>query len=128
MPVDYHNDVKTERMADVLSAIDGGTEAGALEICTAAYATVLVSFDFSDPCGSVAGDPAALTFSGMPKSGTATAGGTGVVARIKDSTDKIILSGLTVGAIGSGANIEIDSVNISNGQTVNLTSGQLVHG
>jgi hypothetical protein len=128
MSIDYHNDVKTTRMTAVLDAIDAGGAIGTLELCTAAYAGMLVSIDLVRPCGVVLGDPAALEFSGVPLSGTAAATGTAAAARIKDSAGKIIVSGLTVGAVGSGANIEIDSVSISNGQVVNLTSGLLIHG
>lgn len=126
--MDYNNTIKTIRMTAVLDAIDAGLAAGTLEICTAAYAAVLLTFTFSYPCGAVAGDPAAVVFAGMPKQATGEAAGQAAAARIKDSTGSIVASDLTVGLVGSGANVEIDSLGIQAGQIVNLTSGQLVHG
>jgi hypothetical protein len=128
MAVNLNNPLKTIRMQDIADAIDAGAGPGTLEIGTAGMAEVLLIFTFSDPCGSVAGDPAALTFSGMPKSAVSGAAGVAAEARIKDSAATVVVAGLSVGGAGSGANIEISSVNIVNGQTVNLISGQLVHG
>lgn len=128
MSVNYNNTLKTSRMTAVVDAIDAGAGPGVLEICSAGYSLVLLRFEFSDPCGSVAGDPATLTFSGMPKQAVGASVGTAAIARIVDSDSNVIASGLTVGATGSGMNVEIDGLSISAGQIVNLNSGQLVHG
>lgn len=113
-------------MNSVVTAIDAGAGPGTLEICSAAYASILIIFTFDDPCGSVAGST--LTFSGTPKSTTAGASGTASIARMKDSNGNIIVSGLSVGTVGSGANIEIDSVTINNGQSITLSYATLMHG
>jgi hypothetical protein len=122
----YNNTVKTTRMTAVKDAIDAGAGAGKLKIYSAAYATLLATFICSDPCGSVAGDPATLTFSGMPKSTTGAADGTAAIARFTDSVDTMVREGMTVGT--SGTDITIDNTSITTGQTVNWTSGTVQHG
>jgi hypothetical protein len=123
MAVTYSNTVKDNRMTQVLNAIDGGAGAGYIEICSAAYASVLATITLSDPCGSVASQALTLT---MPKSDTnADATGTAAVARIKDSSANIIVQGLTVGA-GSG-DINLSSVAITIGDTVTLNSAVITH-
>jgi len=123
MAVTYSSTVKDNRMTQVLNAIDGGAGAGYIEICSAAYASVLATITLSDPCGSVSSAVLTLT---MPKSDTnADATGTAAIARIKDSSGNIIVSGLTVGA-GSG-DINLSSVSITAGDTVTLNSATLTH-
>jgi hypothetical protein len=123
MAVTYSNTVKDNRMTQVLNAIDGGAGAGYIEICSAAYASVLATITLADPCGSVGSQALTLT---MPKSDTnADASGTAAIARIKDSVGNIIVSGLTVGA-GSG-DINLSSVAITIGDTVTLNSAVITH-
>lgn len=123
MAVTYSNTVKDNRMTQVLNAIDGGVGAGYIEICSAAYASVLATITLSDPCGTVGSQ--ALTFT-MPKSDTtADNSGTAAIARIKDSAGTVIVQGLTVGA-GSG-DINLSSVAITAGDTVTLNSAVITH-
>jgi len=122
----YNNTVKTTRMTTVKDAIDGGAGAGKLKIYSAAYAALLAVFNCSDPCGSVAGDPAALTFSGMPKATVGLVAGIAAVARLTDSTDAMVREGMSVGT--SGTDIIIDNTSIAVDQTVNWTSGVITHG
>ena len=122
----YSNTVKTARMTTVKDAVDGGVGAGKLKIYSAGYAALLAVFNCSDPCGSVAGDPAVLTFSGMPKATTGAADGVAAIARLTDSADTMVREGMTVGT--SGTDIIIDNTSISTGQTVNWTAGTITHG
>lgn len=123
MAVTYSNTVKDNRMTQVLNAIDGGVAAGYIEICSAAYASVLATITLSDPCGSVASQALTLT---MPKSDTnADATGTAAIARIKDSAGNIIVSGLTVGT--SSTDIVLSSLAITAGDTVTLNSATITH-
>jgi hypothetical protein len=123
MAVTYSNTVKDNRMTQVLNAIDGGVGAGYIEICSAAYASVLATITLADPCGSVASQ--ALTFT-MPKSDTtADNSGNAAIARIKDSAGTVIVQGLTVGA-GSG-DINLSSIVITAGDTVTLNSAVITH-
>jgi hypothetical protein len=124
MAVDYRTSLKTTRMTDVLTDIDSGVGAGYVEICSAAYASVLATIALADPCGTVTTDT--LTFT-MPRSdSSADATGTAAVARIKESGGTTVVNNLTVST--SGANINLNSLSITAGGTVTLTSGTLVHG
>lgn len=123
MGVIYATTLRTTRMTDVKTAIDAGSAAGYIEIGTTSMGTVLATITLTDPCGSVSGD--VLTFT-MPHSDTsADASGTAAAARIKDSDGNVVVSGLTVGT--SGTNIVLDSVSITAGQTVTLTSATITH-
>jgi len=123
----YNNTVKTSRMTDVKNAIDAGAGAGKLKIYSAAYAALLAVFNCSDPCGAVAGDPAALTFSGLPKTTVGLAAGIAAVARFTDSDDVMVREGMSVGTAAS--DIIIDNTNIALDQTVNwVAPGVITHG
>jgi hypothetical protein len=123
MAINYRASLKTTRMNDVKTDIDVGAGAGYIEICSAAYASVLATITLSDPCGSVTGDVLTLT---MPKSDTsADATGTAAVARIKESAGTVIVNNLTVGT--SGTDIILTSLAITAGDTVTLSSATLTH-
>jgi hypothetical protein len=116
--------VKTARMQAVLDAINAGAAAGKLEIGTAGMGTVLSTITLDDPAGTVSGDT--LTFSGLPiVDASADATGTAAEARIRDSDDNNVVTGLTVGT--SGANIIIDNPSIVAGQAVSFNSGTIQH-
>ena len=122
----YNNTVKTSRMTVVKDAIDGAAAGGKLKIYSAAYAALLAVFDCSDPCGAVAGDPAALTFSGMSKATVGLADGIAAVARFTDSDDTMIREGMSVGL--AGTDIIISNTSIAVDQAVNWTAGVIQHG
>lgn len=125
MSVTYPTALKTIRMQAVRDAIDAGSGAGKLEIGTAGMALVLATITLADPASTVSG--AVLTLAGMPKSDTsADASGTAAAARIRDSDNNDVVTGLTVGT--SGTDIILDSVSITAGQTVTITSGTITHG
>ena len=124
MPVNYVTSVKNTRMTAVLNALDAGAGAGKINIYTAGYAALLVSIALADPSGTV--NAGALTFAGMPKSGTGVGAGNAAIARILDSADTVVAEGLTVGT--TGTDIIIDNVNIAVGQNVNITAGIITHG
>ena len=124
MAVTYATDVKTARMNAVVTEIDAGVAAGVLQIGTTAMGTVLAEFTLNDPCGTVT--TGVLTFSGFPKSDTsANATGTAAAARVRDSDGNDVITGLTVGT--TGTDIILDSVSITLGQTVTLTSASITH-
>jgi hypothetical protein len=123
MSVIYAAGVKTTRMQAVRDAIDAGA-AGKLEIGTAAMATVLATFTLADPASSVAGS--VLTLLGVPLTdASADATGTAAAARIRTSADADVVTGLTVGT--AGTDIILDSVSITAGQSVTVTSGTITH-
>lgn len=125
MSVNYSAAVKTNRMNQVLNAIDGGAGPGTIEIGTSGMAVVLAVLTLSDPSGSVSGS--VLTFSAITPDASADATGTAAEARIKDSAGTVVVSGLTVTATGGGGDVQLDSVSISAGQQVSMSSGSLTH-
>ena len=135
MAVTYSSKLKTNRMQLVADLIAGKTQAastgsataGALVIGTSALSGatgVLVTIDLNTTPGTVSG--AVLTLSGTPLSDTASASGTAAKAELRDNSGNVIVSGLTVGT--SAADIILDSVSITSGQTVTISSGTITHG
>lgn len=125
MAITYSTTVKNNRLTQVLNAIDAGAGNGILVIGTTGMATTLASITLAKPSATVSAG--VLTFSGLPKSATATGTGTAAEARITDSTATIVISGLTVGT--SGTDIIIDNTSITSGQTINFNAtSTITHG
>lgn len=123
MAVTYTTALKTTRMNAVLTAIDAGSGAGKLEIGTSGMGTVLATITLADPAGSVTNGVLTIT---TPRSdSSADASGTAAAARIRDSDNNDVVTGLTVGT--SGTDIVLDSVSITAGQAVTLNSGTITH-
>lgn len=122
MAVVYTQAVKNARLSAVVTAI--GTT-GVLEIGTAGMASILATISLGNPAGTVASG--VLTFSGFPRSDTsADNSGTAAAARIRTASGGTdIVTGLTVGT--SAADIILDSVNISAGQTITINSATITH-
>lgn len=123
MSVVYANDVKDSRMTAVRDQIDAGSGAGKLEIGTAGMAAILATFVLEDPSGTVTSQ--ALTLSGFPKTDPADATGAAAAARIRDSDNNDVITGLTVGT--SGTDIVLDSTSITSGQDVTINSAVITH-
>lgn len=123
MAVNYRTSLKTTRMNAVVADIDSGAGPGTVEICSAGFAAVLVTFTLSDPSGTVSGDT--LTLADMPKTANAGNSGEAVVARIKESGGAVVVNNLTVGT--SGADLIISSTTITSGNPYNLNSGTITH-
>lgn len=125
MSVTYTTAVKNARLDAVAAQIDAGAGAGYIEIGTAGMASVLATITL-DATSAAAASGGVLTFSSFPKSDTsADNSGTAAEARIRDSDATDIVTGLTVGT--SGADINLDSVSITAGQTVTLNSATITH-
>jgi hypothetical protein len=124
MAVTYATAVKTARITATRDHFANGT----LEIL-AANDTVLAIFGLSATGGSISGAVWTLAFDAGTVAGEAGAGaGTAATkAQIKTSGASANLTGLTVGATGSGADIELDNTNIASGQNVTLDSGTITH-
>lgn len=125
MGVIYRASLRTSRMTAVLNDIDSGAGAGKLKIGTSGMGLVLATLILADPCGSVSGDVLTLDTTPALEDTTADATGTAAAAIITDSADTTIVSGLTVGT--SGTNIILDSVSITAGQRVQITSATITH-
>ena len=124
MAVVYPNAVKIARMAAVVS--QAGTTA-VLEIGTASMATVLATIPLGNPIAGAATGTGLLTLSGFPRSDTsADATGTAAAARIRTATGGTdVITGLTVGL--AAADIVLDSLSVTAGQTVTLNSATIQH-
>jgi len=122
MAVTYTTAVKNARLEAVVTQI-GAT--GVLEICSAAYASVLATIALNSTAGTASGG--VLTLSGFPKSdASADNSGTAAVARIRTASGgTTICDGLTVGA-GSG-DVNLDTTTINAGQTVTINSATITH-
>jgi len=123
MTVTYTTAVKNARLDAVTTA--AGTTA-VLEIGTSAMGTVLATIALGNPIAAAASG-AVLTLSGFPRSDTSADNtGTAAAARIRTASGGTdIVTGLTVGL--SGSDINVDSVNITAGQTVRIDSAIITH-
>jgi hypothetical protein len=125
MAITYTTAVKNARLNAVTAQIDAGAGAGKLEIGTTGMGTVLATITLADPSAAAASG-GVLTFSGFPRSDTsADATGTAAAARIRDSNNVDIITGLTVGV--SASDIILDSVSITAGQTITINSATITH-
>ncbi len=124
MSVTYTNAVKIARMAAVVT--QAGTTA-VLEIGTTGMASVLATIALGNPIAGAATGAGVLTLSGFPRSDTsADATGTAAAARIRTATGGTdIITGLTVGL--SAADVILDSLSITAGQTVTINSAVFTH-
>jgi hypothetical protein len=124
MAVTYTTAVKNARMTAVRDQIDAGSGPGVLQIGTTGMGTVLVEVTLDDPSGTVTGG--VLSLSNFPRSDTsANATGTAAAARIRDSSGTDVITGLTVGL--SAADVILDSVSITAGQTVTINTAAFTH-
>jgi hypothetical protein len=121
--MNYDAATKTARMAATILQIDANASPAYIEVCTASFATTLVTITLSDP--SFTESSGVITMAGAPKSGVATNAGTAAVARIKDGGGTTKVNNLTVGT--SGADVNLNSTTISIGQTVTLSSATITH-
>ena len=124
MSVSYSASLKSIRMNAVISAIDtSGT--GTIEIGSSGMAMVLVTIGLSKP--SFMESNGVITMAGVPLSGSASNSGTAASADIKDGDGDVVVSGLTVGISGSGADIILDSTSLTVGQIVTMQSATITH-
>jgi hypothetical protein len=111
-------------MQAVIGAIDANSlSAGYLEIYTTSYGALLCTITFQKP--SFTESSGVISMTGAPKSGNATTNGTAAIARIRDGSANIVVSGLTVGT--SSSDIILNSTSILIGQTVSLNSATITH-
>lgn len=124
MAIVYTNTLKDLRLQQVIDQMDLGSGAAKLEIATTGFSTLLVTITLADP--SATKSAGVLSFSGLPKSGTAVATGTAAEARIRDSDDNDVITGLTVGT--GSEDIVLDNDSIATDQVVNVTAAAITHG
>lgn len=124
MAVTYSTSAKSARMTAVVNEIDAGAGAGKLKIRNSSN-TILATITLADPSGTVSNGVLTFDFDPDVSDTSADASGTADNAIITDSNDVTVISGLTVGT--SGTDIVLDSVSITAGQTVTLTTGTITH-
>jgi hypothetical protein len=135
MAVNYSNTVKDNRLNVMNDAANSKTyvagsgvgSAGTLVIGTSALSGgtgVLATITLQNPAFTIASQVA--TLAGVPLSVSASATGTAARAEVRNNAGTVIVGGLTVGT--SGSDINLNSVSISSGQTVQVTSGTITHG
>jgi hypothetical protein len=125
--VTYANTLQRARMTEVVDAIDANAAPANLVISQVTPALDLVEIELDDPSFALGASPSVtITLQGVPVSGDATATGTAEAARIEDGGGTPIVTGLTVGT-AAPAQIILNSVAISSGQTVTLNTGTITH-
>lgn len=104
----------------VVGALDSGAGAGKLKIYTTGQGTLLGTLTFSEP--AFAGASVGVATASAITS-DASADNTGVAAEFvaSDFTDTVIFSG-SVGTIGSGEDMEMNTVNIVAGGPIGCSS------
>jgi hypothetical protein len=124
LSVDYNTTVLTNRLQQVVNAIDAGATNGVMRLLNSG-GTTLSSLSLARPCGVAAGG--VLTFSGMSLiDPAAAADGAAARARVEDGDGNTIISGLTVGTVGSTSDIVMSPSNIiTAGQTVAITAASI---
>ncbi|MFY9326498.1 MAG: hypothetical protein WAO76_00520 [Georgfuchsia sp.] len=124
MAITYTDAVKVARMNAVITAAGA---AAVLEIGTTGMASILATFALANPIGSSAGAGVmTLDFDPDISDTSADNSGTAAEARIRTASDGTdIITGMTVGT--SGADVVLDSVSITAGQTVTITAGTITH-
>lgn len=122
----YSDELKRARMNAITSVC--GTTA-VLEICTAAYGAVLATIPLANPIAPAATGAGLLTLTTPRQDDYADATGTAATARVRKSSPSgdIVITGLTVGAVGSGMNIELDNTSINEDQLVRIVSATILH-
>lgn len=108
----------------VVDLIDAGSGAGNLKLYNSGETDLLCEITLNDPAFGDAAAGVATLDAGSGLSGTGESGvsANAVVGKFCDSDDNVVLE-VDVGATGSGAVIELDSVTIVDGATVTITSG-----
>jgi len=125
MTVIYTTTLKNNRLDEVTALIDAGTGPGKLEIGTTGMASILATVLLNDPAAPAAAS-GVLTFT-MPQSDTSADNtGEAAEARIRDSDNNDVVTGLTVGI--AAEDVVLDSVSITQLQTVTINSATITHG
>lgn len=126
MPLNYSTAVKNARMATTVAEIGSGGQLVIGDNTLNGAVGVLARVPFDDPAFTVAGG--VMTVNNPPR--TVNAEGTGVASKveIRTAANVVIADGLTIGLPASGEDVIINALEISTGQTVQITIGSITHG
>lgn len=111
-------DVRNDIVDAVTAQIDAGAAGGTLAIYTSAFGTLLATLTFSTTSFGAASSGTA-TAASITSDSSADATGTAAVFRVADSDTNTVFEG-TVGT--SGADLNLNTVSITSGDTVSITS------
>lgn len=126
MAIVYNTTLKNTRLQAVVTALGNNAK---LVIGTSALngATgVLAEIVLANPPATV--DAGVFSLAGVPRSGTAVGAGNAAKAELRTSADVVIASNLNVGLDGSGAEVIINALAVSVGQSVQVNAGTITHG
>lgn len=124
------NAVRSAACDAVVDRLDLGAGAATIDVRTgsqpasandAATGTILATFTLADPAFGAAANGVA-TLAGTPRTTTGLAAGTAGWFRALDSDGNTVFDG-SVGAEGSGAQLELNTTTISVGVDVSITAG-----
>lgn len=127
MAIVYNTTVKNARLQAVVTALGNNAKMVIGTSALAGGATgVLAEIVLANPPATIAGG--VLTVAGVPRSGIATGAGNAAKAELRTSADVVIASDLNVGLDGSGAEVIINAIAVSVGQSVQVNAGTITHG
>lgn len=129
MAIGLKTSIRTARAGLIVDAIDADSPAnpGTLKLYTAPQpatgaavgaATLLGTLEFAEPCGTVTNGT--LTFSAIVADTAADNDGAAVWARVADGAGVHVMD-MTVGAVGSGADIIMNNTSVVTGGEISIT-------
>lgn len=127
--------LRNARLDAITAAMDAGSGAAKLRFYTGprpatgaaiTTETLLAELTFGNPAAGSASN-GVLTFNAITDDSSADATGTAAWARVLDSDNNFVMD-LSVGAAGSGADIELVSTSITSGQTVSIAAATITEG
>lgn len=130
----YDETLRNSRLDLIRDAIDAGAAAGTVKVYTGTKPatggalsgnTLLTTGTFGDPSAPAA-TGGVLTFNAISYT-TAQADGTATWGRVEDS-DGNFVADMTVGGAGSGEDIELSSINMLSGATVEHVGASITEG
>lgn len=131
MPINYNNNVKRQRLAVVMQAIDAAAPNPGKLILVLKEGTTqldLATIPFSIPSFEFERDDM-LRMLGSPLTVNATYTGLIITARIEDGASNIIGEGLRVDVTSaSNPDVLVSSIHITGGNPVTVFSGTITHG
>ncbi len=133
MAISYATAIRNSRLAAVATAVNAGAGGGKITLYTgerpAAGGTATTALAVLTFNATAFGTPSngQMTANAISGEESALATGEATWFRVTDSDDVFVLDG-DVGTIGSGADLEMNSVNIGLGQTIDITSFTITEG